>query len=152
MKVLVQRVAEARVLVEGRTVGEIGRGLLVFLGIEKADTKALAEWYAARLAGMKFFPGDRALWEKSVAETAGEVLLVSQFTLAARTRKGRRPSFDPAAGPELARELYEVFADTLRGLGVGVARGEFGAMMQVELTNDGPVTFFLDGPAGPSNP
>lgn len=148
MKVLIQRVLKARVLVDGQSVGDIGRGVLVFLGIERGDTPALSVWYARRMAGMKLFPGENTLWEKTLGEVKGEVLLVSQFTLAARTRKGRRPSFDPAAPPEIAVPLYEKFRDTLQEEGLHVAEGRFGAMMQVELTNDGPVTFLLDGPAG----
>jgi D-tyrosyl-tRNA(Tyr) deacylase len=151
VKVLVQRVARASVAVEGEVVGAIGVGALVLLGVERGDTRELAGWYARRLASMKLFPGDGALWSRTLAEVGGDVLVVSQFTLAARTRKGRRPSFDPAAPPELAVPLCAAFAEALRGEGLRVEEGRFGAMMQVELVNDGPVTFLLDGPAAPGS-
>ena len=151
VKVLVQRVARASVAVEGEAVGAIGVGALVLLGVERGDTPELAGWYARRLASMKLFPGDGVLWSRTLAEVGGAVLVVSQFTLAARTRKGRRPSFDPAAPPELAVPLCATFAETLRGEGLRVEEGRFGAMMQVELVNDGPVTFLLDGPLAPGS-
>lgn len=147
MKLLVQRVSRAAVSVAGTTVGEIGRGVLALVGVERGDDASLAVWYARRLAAMKLFPGDERLWERTLADVEGSVLVVSQFTLAARTRKGRRPSFDPAAPPELAAALCRRFAETLREVGLPVEEGHFGAMMQVELVNDGPVTFLLDGPA-----
>lgn len=147
MKVLVQRVSRAAVRVDGAVVAEIGRGLLVFLGIERGDAADVARWYARRVAALRLFPGPSgAQWERAVGEVAGAVLVVSQFTLAARTRKGRRPSFDPAAPPEEAVPLYRLFVETLSGAGLRVAEGRFGAMMAVELVNDGPVTFLVDGP------
>ena len=147
MKVLIQRVSRARVDVDGKTVGEIGRGVVALVGVETGDDAPLAAWYAQRLAAMKLFPGGDKLWQRTLAEVEGCVLAVSQFTLAARTRKGRRPSFDPAAPPEQAERLYEVFVTELEAAGIPTARGRFGAMMQVELVNEGPVTFMLDGPA-----
>jgi D-tyrosyl-tRNA(Tyr) deacylase len=150
VKVLVQRVARAAVAVEGQPVAAIGAGALVLLGVERDDTRELAGWYARRLASMRLFPGDGALWSRTLAEVGGAVLVVSQFTLAARTRKGRRPSFDPAAPPEQAVPLCAAFVEALRAEGLRVEEGRFGAMMQVELVNDGPVTFLLDGPAAPA--
>lgn len=152
VKVLVQRVARAAVAVGGETVSAIGPGALVLLGVERGDSAELAGWYARRLAAMKLFPADGILWARTLAETGGAVLVVSQFTLAARTRKGRRPSFDPAAPPELAVPLCAAFVQALRGEGLRVEEGRFGAMMQVELVNDGPVTFLLDGPGGREDP
>ncbi len=149
MKVLVQRVSRAEVRVDDEVTGRIGRGVVVLLGVETSDDDALARWYAARLASMKLFPDEEgsSLWRRTLGEVGGGVLVVSQFTLAARTRKGRRPSFDPAAPPEQAEALYEVFVGSLEEQGLATARGRFGAMMQVELVNEGPVTFLLDGPA-----
>ncbi len=147
-----QRVARAAVRVDGATVGAIGRGLLLFVGVERGDDAGLAAWYARRVLGMRLFDADGTPWSHSVVEAAAEVLLVSQFTLAARTRKGRRPSFDPAAAPDVAVPLLAVFRDELAGAGVSVAEGRFGARMEVELVNDGPVTFLLDGPAAADAP
>jgi D-tyrosyl-tRNA(Tyr) deacylase len=149
MKVLLQRVSRAEVRVGGEVVSSIGRGLLVFLGVERGDSEANADWYAARTAVLRLFPSDERPLERSVEEIGGEILVVSQFTLAARTRKGRRPSFDPAAEPALAEALYERFASSLRRRGLSVATGSFGATMQVELVNEGPVTFLLEGPEVP---
>ncbi len=147
MKVLVQRVSRAAVRVDGAVVSEIGRGLLVFLGVERGDAPDVARWFAGRVAALRLFPGESgAHWERSAVEIGGDVLVVSQFTLAARTRKGRRPSFDRAAPPEEAIPLYRLFVETLAGAGLRVAEGQFGAMMAVELVNDGPVTFLVDGP------
>ncbi len=147
MKVLVQRVSRAAVRVNGAVVSEIGRGLLVFLGVERGDAPDVARWFAGRVAALRLFPGESgAHWERSAVEVGADVLVVSQFTLAARTRKGRRPSFDRAAPPEEAIPLYRLFVETLAGAGLRVAEGQFGAMMAVELVNDGPVTFLVDGP------
>lgn len=147
MKVLVQRVTRAAVRVDGATVGAIGRGLLLFVGVERKDDAELAAWYARRALAMRLFADGDTPWAASLVEAGAEVLLVSQFTLAARTRKGRRPSFDPAAPAEQAVPLLAVFRDVLVAAGVRVAEGRFGALMEVELVNDGPVTFLLDGPA-----
>lgn len=148
MKVLIQRVTRARVEVAGETVGEIGRGAVALVGVEGDDDEAIAAWYGRRLASIKLFPGEQKLWQRTLAEVDGAVLAVSQFTLAARTRKGRRPSFDPAAPPEQAERLFRVFVDALAAEGVPTAEGRFGAAMHVELVNEGPVTFLLDGPSG----
>jgi len=152
VKVLVQRVTRASVAVEGEVVAAIGTGALVLLGVERDDTPERAGCYARRLASMKLLPGDGVLWSRTLAEVGGAVLVVSQFTLAARTRKGRRPSFDPAAPPEIAVPLCTAFVETLREGGLRVEEGRFGAMMQVELVNDGPVTFLLDGPGAVGTP
>lgn len=148
MKVLVQRVSRAEVRVQNRVIGRIGRGLLVLLGVERGDDERLASWYAGRLIRMRLFPGPEGQeWQQSVTDNGGEVLVVSQFTLPARTRKGLRPSFDRSAPPDRARQIYERFMDEVASAGVPVCGGQFGAMMQVELVNDGPVTLLLDGPA-----
>ncbi len=147
MKVLLQRVRRAAVRVDGATIGSIGAGAVVFLGVERRDDDDLARWYARRLAGFKLFPGpDGRPWTLTLGEARGAALVVSQFTLAARTRKGRRPSFDPAAEPERAEALYEIFLREARDQGLEVVPGRFGAMMEIELVNAGPVTFLLDGP------
>lgn len=149
MKLLVQRVRQAAVSVGDDIVGQIGPGLLVFLGVERDDDAQIVEWYADRLLRLKLFADEGSLWRKNVGQVGGGILVVSQFTLAAKTRKGLRPSFDPAAPPEQAERLYRVFIERLAGSAppqVQVEEGRFGAMMQVQLTNDGPVTFLLDGP------
>jgi D-tyrosyl-tRNA(Tyr) deacylase len=147
MKVLIQRVTRAAVRVEGVTISAIERGVLVLLGVEKADTPLLARWYAEKLAAMRLFPDEQGrLWQLSLRELRLEALVVSQFTLAARTRKGRRPSFDDAMDPEAAQQPYREFIEALSLSGVRCQAGQFGAMMQVELVNDGPVTFLLEGP------
>ena len=144
MKVLLQRVSRASVRVSGVTVGSIGRGLLVFLGVEHGDEVEDAAWNAAKTAELRIFPDDEGRMNRSVEEIQGAVLVVSQFTLAASTRRGRRPSFESAAAPERARELYDRFVAGLRERGLVVALGTFRAMMDVELVNDGPVTIVLD--------
>jgi D-tyrosyl-tRNA(Tyr) deacylase len=152
---VVQRVSRASVRVNEETIGVIGRGLLVFLAIERDDTTALAEAAASKIAELRCFPeeGESRKMNRSVLEIGGSILLVSQFTLAARLRRGRRPSFDDAASPEAARALCERVATGLRARGAGVETGRFGAMMEVDLVNDGPVTFWLqseaDGGFGP---
>jgi len=144
MRVLLQRVSRASVRVDGATVGSIGRGLVVFLGVEEGDDDTDAIWNAAKTARLRIFPDGDGKMNLGVLEIQGEVLVVSQFTLAASTRRGRRPSFESAAGPELARHLYERFVGALREQGLVVATGTFRAMMEVELINDGPVTVMLD--------
>jgi D-tyrosyl-tRNA(Tyr) deacylase len=143
--VVLQRVSTARVTVEGRVTGEIGRGLLLFQGVAPADTLEDGEWLAQKIAKLRVFPDDAGLMNRSVADIGGGILLVSQFTLFASTRKGTRPSFNGAAPPDLARRLYAQFQTQLTAaLGAPVQTGEFGALMQVELVNDGPVTLLLD--------
>ncbi len=144
MKVLVQRVSRASVRVGGATVGAIEHGLLVFLGVEAGDTHDDTDWYATKTAELRIFPDDEGKMNRSVEEAGGAVLVVSQFTLAASTRRGRRPSFAGAAPPEVAEKLYESFVAALSARGLRVATGAFRAMMEVELVNDGPVTILLD--------
>lgn len=145
MRVVVQRVASAKVTVEGRVTGEIGRGLLVLQGIVSDDTAADGEWLAQKLTKLRIFEDADGKMNLSVADIAGGILLVSQFTLHASTAKGTRPSFNAAARPEIARPLYEQFQQQIAAaLGRPVATGEFGAMMQVALVNDGPVTLIID--------
>jgi D-tyrosyl-tRNA(Tyr) deacylase len=146
LKVLVQRVSRASVTVDGVVVGKIDRGLLVFVGVEKDDDEAKSAWFADRVHGLRVFQDDKGHMNLSLADVHGAALVVSQFTLAASTRKGRRPSFDLAAPPEKAEQLYEHFAGELRKKGVPVETGRFRADMKVELLNDGPVTFMLDPP------
>jgi D-aminoacyl-tRNA deacylase len=145
MKALVQRVSRAEVRVEGEVVGRCGPGMLVLLGVVKEDGEREMERLARRVAGYRFFPDEKGRMNLSVLEVGGEALVVSQVTLAAAASgKGRRPSFDRAASPERADRLYLAFADALSRLGVPTQRGVFGAMMEVELVNDGPVTFLLE--------
>lgn len=148
MRVVLQRVSSASVTIEGRVAGRIGRGLLILQGIESADTPADGEWLAQKIVRLRIFSDDAGQMNRSVADIGGEILLVSQFTLHASTAKGTRPSFHAAARPEQARPLYEQFIAQLgAALGRTVAMGEFGAMMQVALVNDGPVTLLLDSKA-----
>jgi len=144
VKVLVQRVSRAEVRVDGATVGAIGRGLLVLLGVEHADSEDDAAWYAAKTASLRIFADDEGRMNRSVEEAGGEVLVVSQFTLAASTRRGRRPSFEGAAEPAQAERLYLEFVARLVARGLPTATGTFRAMMEVESVNDGPVTILLD--------
>ena len=143
MKALIQRVSEAKVVVEGRVVGQIGQGLLVLLGVEKDDSEATAAKLAQRVLGYRVFSDDQDKMNLDVKDVGSAVLVVSQFTLAADTRKGRRPSFSSAATPALAESLYQHFCAQAASQGVNVQTGEFGANMQVHLINDGPVTFEL---------
>ena len=144
MRAVVQRVSEARVAIDGEVVGEIGHGLLVLLGITHGDTPEQAEWLADKIVGLRVFRDDEDKMNRSVADVGGGVLVVSQFTLYGDCRKGRRPSFVGAAPPELAEKLYGGFVEAVKAQGVPTATGRFGAMMQVELVNDGPVTLILD--------
>lgn len=145
MRVVLQRVRSAEVHSGDRLLGTIGSGLLVLLGIGHADTEADGEWLAAKIAALRIFPDEQGLMNRSVRDVDGGVLVVSQFTLLASTRKGTRPSFNDAAAPEKALPLYQRFLEqTESALGRAVARGEFGADMQVSLTNDGPVTIVID--------
>lgn len=143
MKALLQRVSEAAVTVGGETVGRIGPGLLVFLAVERTDTESVAQRLARRCVRYRIFPDDRQRMNSSLLDTDGQLLLVSQFTLAADTASGLRPSFTPAAAPAEAQRLYGVFCETVQAEGVVVATGRFGADMQVALVNDGPVTIWL---------
>jgi D-tyrosyl-tRNA(Tyr) deacylase len=147
MRALLQRVKEARVEVEGRTVGAIGRGLLVLLGVARGDTPADADYLAEKVLGLRIFPDAEGKMNLSVMEAGGGLLVVSQFTLYGDTRKGRRPSFDQAAPQEQARALYEHFVQRLRSRQAPVQTGVFQAMMQVHLINEGPVTILCESPA-----
>lgn len=144
MKTLVQRVSRAEVRVEGRIRGRIGAGLLVLLGVEQGDTAEDADYMAAKTASLRIFPDGSGNMNRSVLDAGGSALVISQFTLAADTRRGRRPSFTRAAPPDRAEGLYRRYADALTGQGVPVETGVFQAMMEVELVNDGPVTVLLD--------
>jgi D-tyrosyl-tRNA(Tyr) deacylase len=144
LKAVVQRVAGARVVVEGESVGEIERGLCVLLGIARTDSDAEAVRLAGKVARLRIFENAEGKFDRSVLDEGGSALVVSQFTLIADTAKGNRPSFVEAARPEEAEPLYDAFCTTLRELGVSVATGTFGARMQVELVNDGPVTIVVD--------
>jgi D-tyrosyl-tRNA(Tyr) deacylase len=144
MRAVVQRVKGAKVDVEGRKVGEIGQGLLVFLGVGERDSEKDAEYLANKIAHLRIFSDEKGLMNLSIVDTGGALLVVSQFTLWADCIKGRRPSFTRAAAPELAKELYEDFNLNLQKLGLQVATGIFQALMEVHLINDGPVTILLD--------
>lgn len=145
MRVVLQRVSSARVTVGDRVTGEIGPGVLLLQGIEPADTAEDGEWLAQKISKLRIFPDDAGQMNRSVVDIAGGILLVSQFTLFASTAKGNRPSFNAAARPEHARPLYELFATQLAAASSRpVQTGEFGAMMDVALVNDGPVTLLLD--------
>ncbi|HEX7254925.1 MAG TPA: D-aminoacyl-tRNA deacylase [Gaiellaceae bacterium] len=143
MRAVVQRVAEARVLVDGEGVAEIGAGLCVLLGVAREDDEGEAVRLADKVAKLRVFENEDGRFDRSVVDAGGAALVVSQFTLIADTAKGNRPSFSGAAPPEQAEPLYESFCAALRGLGVDVATGRFGARMAVELVNDGPVTIVL---------
>jgi D-aminoacyl-tRNA deacylase len=144
MRAVVQRVSRAQVSVGEEVVGKIGPGLLVLLGVAKSDTKVDAEYVAAKLTVLRIFEDENGKMNLSLVETTGAVLAVSQFTLYGDVRKGKRPSFDEAAPPELARELYEYCVSKIREAGIACETGRFQATMQVELVNDGPVTILLD--------
>ncbi len=144
MRAVVQRVREARVVVDGATVGETGPGLCVLLGVASPDGEDEAVRLAGRVARLRVFENSEGKFDRSVLDTGGAVLVVSQFTLIADTSKGNRPSFTEAARPEHAEPLYERFCAALRAEGVTVATGVFGARMSVALANDGPVTIVLD--------
>jgi D-tyrosyl-tRNA(Tyr) deacylase len=145
MRVVLQRVARARVTVEGRVVGEIGAGHVLLVGFRARDGEDHITWMADKVLGLRVFPDAEGKMNLGLEETGGDLLIVSQFTLYGDTRKGRRPSFVDAAPPELAIPLYERFVEVLRERAPGrVETGEFGAMMRVELINDGPVTLVLE--------
>jgi D-tyrosyl-tRNA(Tyr) deacylase len=146
MRAVVQRVTEARVEVDGAVSGSIAHGLLVLLGVAHGDTRREAEWLAQKIANLRIFEDAEGKMNRSVLETGGAVLLVSQFTLLGDVRRGRRPSFTEAAAPEEADRLYQVTAEALRAQGVLVETGVFQAHMAVHLVNDGPVTLIVDTP------
>jgi len=144
MRAVVQRVSEASVSVDGEVVGECGRGLAILLGVAAGDDEAAAGRLAGKIARLRIFENDEHHFDASLLDVGGEALVVSQFTLIADTRKGNRPSFTDAASPEVAEPLYERFCDALENEGIRVAKGVFGARMEVALVNDGPVTIVLD--------
>lgn len=144
MRVVLQRVSRANVRIEDRVVGEIERGLVLLVGFTEGDAEETLRWMADKVYGLRIFSDDEGKMNRSLEEIGGELLVVSQFTLYGDTSRGRRPSFVQAARPEEAIPLYERFVALLRELGPRVETGEFGAMMQVELINDGPVTLVLE--------
>ena len=145
MRVIVQRVMASRVMVEGQVIGQISKGLNLLVGITDSDTDAELNWMAKKCLGLRLFPGDgQGRWDASVQDIGGEILVVSQFTLYGDCRKGRRPSFDKAAPPMTAEPLFHQFVSNLTNSGLSVVTGRFGADMQVDIYNDGPVTIFLE--------
>jgi D-tyrosyl-tRNA(Tyr) deacylase len=144
MRAVVQRVSRAKVTVAGEITGDIGQGLLVLLGVGHEDTESGAEYLADKIVGLRIFEDDAGKMNRSAAEVGGAVLAVSQFTLYGDVRRGKRPSFDDAARPEMARTLYERFVSRVRASGLRCETGRFQEMMEVELVNDGPVTILLD--------
>ncbi len=145
MRVVLQRVSRGEVRIEGTVVGRIGRGYVVLAGFAPDDDEATLTWMAEKIIGLRLFADEAGKTNLALDEVGGALLVVSQFTLYGDTRKGRRPSFTGAAGPETAMSLYDLFLEILRGLAPGrVQSGEFGAMMDVELVNDGPVTLILE--------
>lgn len=148
MRLVLQRVSRAEVIVEGKTVGEIGRGLLVLLGVQKGDSEAEMEWGAKKTAELRIFQDQHEKMNLSLKDVNGEVLVVSQFTLLADADKGRRPSFIDAAEQEEADRLYQYFTNCLRQVGIPTATGTFAAKMSVSLVNEGPVTIVLNRKRG----
>ena len=148
MRAVVQRVKESKVEVEGKNVGAIGPGLLIFLGVGEDDSEKDCDYLANKIVHLRIFPDREDLMNLSLVDTGGSALVVSQFTLWGDCRKGRRPSFVRAARPEKAEELYERFIGLLKEKGIDVATGQFQAMMEVSLINDGPVTLMLDSAKG----
>jgi len=144
VRAVIQRVTRARVEVAGKIVGEIGAGLLVLLGVASDDTTEAADYLAEKIANLRIFQDDEGKMNRSLVDTGGAMLVVSQFTLYGDVRRGRRPSYSDAAAPDKANQFYEYFVERARSLGIRVETGVFQAMMQVSLTNDGPVTILLD--------
>lgn len=146
MRVVAQRVTRACVQVDGRTVGEIDQGLLLLIGAGVGDSESQAQWLAEKCAQLRIFEDEQGRFDRSLVDVGGSALVVSQFTLYGDCRKGRRPSFSDALGPEAAEPLVDLFVESLRAQGVRVETGVFGAKMKVELINDGPVTLLLEHP------
>jgi D-tyrosyl-tRNA(Tyr) deacylase len=144
MRALLQRVSRANVIVDGRIAGRINRGFVVLLGITHADSRAEAEWVAAKIAGLRIFEDEAGKMNLSLADVSGELLVLSQFTLYGDARKGRRPSFSDAAPPQQAEPLVDYLVEILREAGFTVATGVFGAHMDVEIHNEGPVTMLIE--------
>jgi D-aminoacyl-tRNA deacylase len=146
MRIVLQRVKEAKVEVHGQIAGAIGPGLLVLLGVEKEDAESDADYLVEKTLGLRIFSDEQGKMNRSVMDISGSLLVVSQFTVYADCRKGRRPSFDRAALPDTARKLYDYFCDSARRFGIDVQKGVFQATMQVHLVNDGPVTLICESP------
>lgn len=144
MKALIQRVKRASVSIDGELYSSIKAGILVFLGVEKCDNNENADWLAEKILKLRIFEDENGKMNKSLADIDGEILVVSQFTLCGNCMKGTRPSFDNAMEPQRANELYEYFVSVLKNNGMSVKTGKFAAMMDVELINDGPVTFMIE--------
>lgn len=144
MRIVLQRVKKASVVVDGKIVSEIGKGLLVLLGAEKGDTEALADYLAKKIVNLRIFPDKNDKMNLSIKDVVGEVLVVSQFTLASYIKKGNRPGFSDALEERVAEKLYEKFVDNIKSEGLRVRKGVFKARMEVSLVNDGPVTFILE--------
>ena len=144
MKVLIQRVKEASVTIDKKLYSQINTGILALVGIEKGDSTEQIEKMAAKLVNLRIFPDENDKMNRSILDIQGEMLIVSQFTLCGNCKKGTRPSFDGSAPPEIANKLYEDFVEKIKSLGIKVGTGKFGAMMDVSLINDGPVTFMLE--------
>ncbi len=147
MRAVIQRVSRAEVRVEGKCVGKIERGLLVLLAVSKEDTDDDLTWLMDKIRKLRIFPDEQGKFDQSVEDINGQILVVSQFTLYGDCRKGRRPGFDASARPEKAEPMYEKAVEYLRSKGIHTEGGVFGAMMEVELVNDGPVTLIIDSPA-----
>ncbi len=146
MKALIQRVSEAKVEIKDEIAGRIGRGILVFLGVEKGDTDRDIDYIVKKITNLRIFEDTEGKMNLSIKDVKGEILVVSQFTLAANCQKGNRPSFDKAEKPEIAREIYSKLVDKLRQEGTSIATGKFAAKMKVHIINDGPVTILLFSP------
>ncbi len=144
MKALIQRVKTASVRIDGQIFSQIGAGILVFLGVEKGDSKTNAEKLAQKLSSLRIFEDENGKMNRSILDTKGEMLIVSQFTLCGDCQKGTRPSFDKSAPPEIANRLYEYFIEQIKTYSIPCRTGKFGAMMDVSLINDGPVTFMVE--------
>ena len=145
MRVVIQRVSQASVSIKQQVYGKIGHGLLILIGIEEADSKDDIDWLSGKINRLRIFPDDQGVMNKSIIESDGDILLISQFTLHASTKKGNRPSYIKAAGPEIAIPLYEAFKRQLEeDLGKTIETGDFGAMMDISLVNSGPVTIIID--------
>ena len=151
MKAVIQRVSQASVTVDNQRIGEISKGLLILLGVEQGDSIRDVEWLSQKIAHLRIFSDPDGKMNLSLLDVEGSALIISQFTLFGDCRKGRRPSFVSAANPEQAQALYESFCDAIRGLGIPVSTGRFAADMQVELTNNGPVTLIIDSRTTPES-
>lgn len=145
MKVLIQRVKSSDVKIDGKIISSIDKGILALVGIEKGDTKEQVEKLAKKIVNLRIFPDENDKMNRSLIDINGEMLIVSQFTLCGDCKKGTRPSFDKSAPPEIANELYEYFITQVQSYGIKTGTGKFGAMMEVLLINDGPVTFMIEG-------